>query len=69
MLVIHTFFETFVLMTKEQINIQLLEEDITGKIKPCVEGDNVLVAEKINKDTDSKINFKDTIEDETGSNI
>ena len=34
------------------------------KIIPCVEGDDELVAEKINEVTDSKIDFEDTIEDE-----
>ena len=34
------------------------------KIIPCVEGDDELVAEKLNKVTDSKIDFEDTIEDE-----
>ena len=34
------------------------------KIIPCVEGDDELVAEKINEITDSKIDFEDTIEDE-----
>ena len=34
------------------------------KIIPCVEGDDEFVTEKINNDTDSKIDFEDTIEDE-----
>ena len=35
-----------------------------NKIIPCVEGDDAFVAEKLNAITDSKIVFKDAIEDE-----
>lgn len=34
------------------------------KIIPCVEGDDELIADKLNAITDSKIDFEDTIEDE-----
>ena len=34
------------------------------KTIPCVEGDDVFIADKLNAITDSQINFEDTIEDE-----
>ena len=34
------------------------------RIIPCVDGDDALIAEKLNEITNSKIDFKDTIEDE-----